>query len=163
MTATHAELDQLRDTLQTLKKAGAFEGHVRLAFAADKTLRAIGQELQTYDEYRRDLLQEHSKRDGEGRKVWKWNGQEIVRDGETFVDAENDTEVASVDEVNNDPDTLQHVISDAQAYQSDMLDVANEGVSVDLHCVDEDVFFEHARLDGVHDRVDLSTLDPMLK
>jgi hypothetical protein len=163
MTITDAL--QLRRTLQVLKRQDALSGHVKLAYAADKTLSELNGELEEYEEHRRRLLSEHSPTDEQGRRLMKAGDQAVAAqvDEEYRITAlyepGEDTELRREDLEGQ----LEHDLGDREAFQETLSDLESEEAGVDVHAVDEEVFFEEADLEGVHSQVDLSALDPWLK
>lgn len=156
---------RLRRTLQVLKRQDALSGHVKLAYAADKTLSELSEELEEYEEHRRRLLSEHSPTDDNDRRLMKTGDEPIaVEEDEeyritAFYEPGEDTELRREDLDGQ----LEHNLDDPETFQETLEDLESEKAGVDVHAVDEEVFFDEADLEGSHSQVDLSALDPWLK
>lgn len=166
---TNGELLHLRRTLQTLKDADAFSGHIKLAYAADKTLKEVNSQLETYDEMRDELLETYAERTGEDEIVYQAvEGKRVVRvtkdeEERVFRHADSGDTYGPFQEVAQTHD-LGYAIDDREALEEDIQELREEEINgVDLHKVDLEIFQEHCHLDGVHSQVDLTALDPMLK
>jgi len=158
------DADILRNTLQELKRQNALSGHTKVAYAADKTLNTLNDELEEYDYHERRIFSEHSQTDE--------NGRTLIQNGETKYAVEEDDEYrrtavfkAGTEEQVDQTDLsgrLKRCFEDREAANEEVEALREEEIDPDIHQVDEELFFEHADIQQ-HARVDLQALDPWLK
>lgn len=163
---TTADAIKLRDTLRTLKQAGAVEGDTQLAYATDKTLRTLEGELQVYEETKRKKIAEYSRTDEKGRRLVKSGGDLVA------VEENDQHEIVGAYEPDTDDpippqildSQMENQLEDAAALQKELQEVRGREVeNLHLHQVSRERFFKHADLNGIHGQVDLVLLDPWLK
>lgn len=158
-TLTNGQLVRLRSTLRTLKQSDAVSGDTRLAYAVDKSLREVESALEAYDDATDELVEEYKQTDEEGRDVVSFRGIPLVRIDAAFHHAETGKEFASVDDLSQMADRLPLKLADVEAYNDEIEVLRDEESEVSLHKIEADSFFDHADLDGVHSRVDLTALE----
>jgi hypothetical protein len=154
---------RLRQTLRTLKQNDAVSGSTRLAYAVDKTLRAVNDALEVYDDTQEQLTEEHKRTDEEGREVYQFRGISLIRENGSFLHADTGEEFASVDDLSQVAQRLSLELADPGAYNEAMDVLREEEANVDLHKIEEDEFFEHADISGLHAEIDLTTLETIFK
>jgi hypothetical protein len=156
----------LRHTLRALKQGGAVDSDTQLAYATDKTLRALDKELEVFEDTRLELIAEHSERDEKGRRLVRSDGEKVA------VEENEDHQVVAAYEPGSEEEVdlqalnrrTENVLEDQEALQSELDELrSREEEGLDLHQVSRDRFMEHADLEDMHNQVDLSVLDPWFK
>ena len=156
----------LRRTLQALKQGEAVDGDTQLAYATDKTLSRLNNELDAYEKKRREIISEHSETDEKQRRLVKVGGEKVA------VDENEDHQVVAAYEPGTDEEVdlsslsrrTENVLEDPQAVSEKLADIKKrEEEGIHLHKVERSRFFDHADLEGLHGQVDLAALDAWFK
>jgi len=155
---------KLRRTLRELKRQNALSGHTKVAYAADKTLNRLNDELEEYDYHERRIISEHSETDENGRPLVQ-NGEERYAieenddyQGTALFKPGTEKQVSEAD-LNGQ---MKRCFADREASNNEIEKLQEEEINPDLHQIDEGLFFKHADVQN-HSRVDLEALDPWLK
>lgn len=158
---------KIRNALRVGKRQNAFDSNVQLAYAVDKSLRKLNQELEEYDDKEEEIREEHAKRDGEDRVLWRnQNGDHLLKneDGEfVYAEAGEGHQKGDVFTKPGEGDPVFYTVDDQDELDEDLDSLRDREEKIDLHQIEWEIFREHADLQGIHHVIDLVDLDLFFK